>query len=392
MFAVPFYPLYYQQLGVSDPRHAVLLVGIGDSAFGTLFFLFGPVWGILGDRYGRKPMLLRATFGVIVFYGAMGFATRYYHVMVLRILAGAVSGSISASMALMASITPREKLPWSIGMGQSTYFLALVIGPALGGVIAGFAGYRLPFFLISAFAAVAFLIIWLFVHEDYVRPPAVTGREGAATYLRNLASTFKSRPVAVALLGILIVQTGPTVISPAFPVLMQSLSPSMSVATLAGIAMSAMGVASALASVLMARYSKRFGLSRMLVIGCILSGITLAPVGLVGRVFASMALIAVFGVFNGTMRTAATSIIGLVVPASAIGATYGVMQSVNAVPVIIGPLGTGLTTLGLGVQGAFLAYGTFLVAGGLLLWKLLPEVEQSAPVPQETGQPAARAP
>ena len=61
MFVMPFLPLYVQRLGVEDAGHAAAWAGLLNTATAVTMALAAPSWGRLGDRYGQKKMLLRAT-------------------------------------------------------------------------------------------------------------------------------------------------------------------------------------------------------------------------------------------------------------------------------------------------------------------------------------------
>ena len=72
---LPFLPLYVEELGVSDKAGIVQWSGI---AYGATFFaaaFVAPIWGRLGDIYGRKLMLVRASLGMTVAIGLMGMST-----------------------------------------------------------------------------------------------------------------------------------------------------------------------------------------------------------------------------------------------------------------------------------------------------------------------------
>ena len=86
---LPFLPLYVQQLGVTSTSAVVQWSGV---AFGVTFLgtaLTAPLWGQLADRFGRKPMLIRAAVGMAVVMSTIGLAHNVYELVALRFAAGA---------------------------------------------------------------------------------------------------------------------------------------------------------------------------------------------------------------------------------------------------------------------------------------------------------------
>lgn len=74
----PVLPLYIKHLGVDNPDSVAQFSGI---AFGITFIvsaIFSPIWGLAADRFGRKPMLLRASLGMAIVISCMGFAPNVY--------------------------------------------------------------------------------------------------------------------------------------------------------------------------------------------------------------------------------------------------------------------------------------------------------------------------
>ena len=70
----PILPLYIAELGVKNPADVARWAGI---VFGCNFIslaIFSPIWGRLSDRFGRKPMILRASGWLGLIMIGMGFA------------------------------------------------------------------------------------------------------------------------------------------------------------------------------------------------------------------------------------------------------------------------------------------------------------------------------
>ena len=90
----PILPLYIAELGIDDPADVARWSGI---VFGCNFIslaIFSPIWGRLSDRLGRKPMILRASGWLGLIMIGMGFAQSVWHLVILRLLQGCLSGFV----------------------------------------------------------------------------------------------------------------------------------------------------------------------------------------------------------------------------------------------------------------------------------------------------------
>ena len=65
----PIAPLYLQELGNFDNQQAAFWTGIAIGGSAIAMFFSAPLWGIVSDRFGRKPMVLRSLFGGAVVVG-----------------------------------------------------------------------------------------------------------------------------------------------------------------------------------------------------------------------------------------------------------------------------------------------------------------------------------
>src|ERR1700681_5078807 len=66
---LPFLPMYVQALGVTERAEVAVWSGVLSGSAALTMAVLAPVWGILADRYGRKPMLVRAMLGGAVLGG-----------------------------------------------------------------------------------------------------------------------------------------------------------------------------------------------------------------------------------------------------------------------------------------------------------------------------------
>ncbi len=152
---LPVFALYADRLEGAN----AMLVGIALGAYGVTQALLQVPFGILSDRFGRKPLL---TAGLLLF--ALGSvvaaqATTIESVIFGRALQGA--GAISAvALALLADLTREEQRTKAMalaGMSIGASFLAaLILGPLLAESV-GLQGL----FWVSGFLAVAALpVVW----------------------------------------------------------------------------------------------------------------------------------------------------------------------------------------------------------------------------------------
>src|SRR5829696_1630162 len=97
---VPFLPFYLGDLGVGDVSAQTLWSGAINAAGAAAMAITAPIWGLLADRYGRKPMLLRGLFGGAGVVVMMGFASSPWQLLGLRVLEGILTGTVAAATAL----------------------------------------------------------------------------------------------------------------------------------------------------------------------------------------------------------------------------------------------------------------------------------------------------
>jgi len=150
---IPLYPFYIEKLGASGSELGLLI-----STSALLELLFGPVWGGISDRVGRKPILLLGVFGYALSSLLFGLSTEVWMLFASRALSGVLSSAVAATaLAYISDSTAAEERGWGMGMLGAAMGLGLILGPAAGGWL-GANSLSLPFFVSAGMSMVALLL------------------------------------------------------------------------------------------------------------------------------------------------------------------------------------------------------------------------------------------
>ncbi|CCQ90682.1 MFS-type permease, putative Siderophore biosynthesis protein SbnD [Nitrospina gracilis 3/211] len=134
MALVPLLPFYLETLGGSDVANAHWTgAALAAPAFSVL--LVAPLWGWLGDRFGRKTTVICAFLGFALSMILMGFARTPLEFIFSRLLQGACGLTVSIA-AFVSVAAPEPKRGWALGGLQSATAAGSLAGPLLGGLMA----------------------------------------------------------------------------------------------------------------------------------------------------------------------------------------------------------------------------------------------------------------
>ena len=223
-FVMPFIPYYIQELGVSDLKEAGLWAALVTSAQAISMALIAPVWGALADGYGRKMMVLRASFAGALVMSLMGFVTSVQQLVVLRFIQGLFTGTVPATTTLVASAVPRERCGMALGSLQTAIFLGVSLGPLLGGLFGDAFGYRASFWITAALLFFSGVLVAIFVHEDF--QPAQESRAGSGrSYRQALALVLASASLLAVFASRILLRVGSRSLDPTLPLFVQTLLP-----------------------------------------------------------------------------------------------------------------------------------------------------------------------
>jgi DHA1 family multidrug resistance protein-like MFS transporter len=364
----PIIPFYLKHLGDLSTDSATRWSGLFAAGGGATMAISAPIWGLVGDKVGRKPMLLRSMIAASITVGFMGLAAAPWHIVGLRLVEGGFTGTVTASTALVATSAPKERLGYNLGMVQTAVFAGAAFGPTIGGFTAAHFGYRATFAISSALLLSAVVIVIFFVQEVFTRPE----KAPASTESRSSQWVWMLGAIMLAMLTVLFavrfVQQG---IRPVMPLYLQELGhySDSQAATVSGWMFGVLGVSSALSAIIFGRHGDKVG-HQAILFWCVLgAGLLYLPMALAQNAWQLIALQGLFGIAAGGMIPSANAIIANVTPPDRRGFTYGITSTAGSVGSAIGPLL--LSTLiapTFGFETAFITVGVLLIALAAWLW------------------------
>ena len=332
---IPVLPRLVMEVGHLDLAQATWMGGWLSVVYAMMQFLCGPLAGNLGDRFGRRPVLLLALAGLSVDYVIMGFAPTLAWLFVGRMLAGVFGASFSPATAALADITAPEERAQRFGLIGAAFGIGFIVGPALGGLLGEFS-HRAPFYAAAALAGVNFTF-GLFRFPETL---AAENRRGFSLARANpvgaLMAARKLRGV-LGLAGILLLWNIASMAYPAtwayFAIAQYGWSSRM-----IGVSLTCAGIGMAIVQVkilgpVVARLRERR--TAMIGTGVAAAGYmtyALVPIAWVG-------LIVVFiTALQALVQPSLTALISQRAPANAQGEMQGFIGSLNGIGSIAGPL------------------------------------------------------
>ena len=150
---IPVLPKLVERFSGGDTARAAEVFGAMSTAWGVMQFVFMPVFGMLSDRFGRRPVILVSCLGLGLDYFLMALAPSIAWLFVGRVISGITAASMSTAFAYITDVTPPEKRAAAFGLMGAAFGVGFVLGPALGGLLGGI-DPRLPFWVAGAFALI----------------------------------------------------------------------------------------------------------------------------------------------------------------------------------------------------------------------------------------------
>jgi DHA1 family multidrug resistance protein-like MFS transporter len=380
----PFLPLYVEELGSTTGLSIEVLAGLVYSGQAFSMMLASPIWGNLADRFGRKLMIQRATFGGTILLLLMAFVRSAEELILLRVIQGLVSGVIAANNALTASVAPRERSGYAMGVLQMSMGVGIAIGPLMGGAIADAFGYRMAFYVTAALLFIAGMVVTLWIREP-IRDQT-TDRSDRPTFLQEWKSIFLAAGVSSTFVLRFLTQMGRMMV---FAILAffarELLTNEDQINSTVGLMMGITSGAATLSAVYLGKLGDRIGHRKILIASTLMSGLVYLPQAAVTEAWQLVALQGLAGVALGGVIPSIAALLANYTEPGHEGAVYGLDNSINSAGRSVAPLVGGFIAGWFGIRATFtMTAGVFFLTA-LLAYLLLPKPALRSTTSEQTA-------
>lgn len=365
---VPFMPFFIRELGTTDEAEVVKWSGLIFAGPFISSFIVTPIWGNLGDRYGRKPMVVRAIFGLALSQVLLGFSQTVLQVFLFRILQGAISGFIAATLALVSTGTPKNRVGYALGLLQSASAGGVVLGPLVGGVLADLIGYREIFFVTAAMCMLGGVAVVYGVRE--LREE--TSGEKRYSVFDNYKLMYSNPQLRLVAVCLVVGQVSVLMVEPIFALFVESFrADSAYIATLAGSIFAITGLFSTISAPWWGKRNDRSGHKQGLFIGMLLTGLAYIGHNLVTSLLQLAVLRALLGIGRGGVLPALYSLANLHAPPERKGGIIAIASSMTILGNMLGPILGGYVAAYTGIREMFLVNSALALAVTFVVWRYM---------------------
>jgi MFS transporter, DHA1 family, multidrug resistance protein len=360
----PVLPLFIQHLGVDNTALIEQFSGI---AFGVTYIIsaiFSPVWGQAADKFGRKPMLLRASLGTAIVIISMGFAQNVYELIGLRVLMGVVTGYSTACITLIATQTDNEHAGWALGTLSTASVAGSLLGPLVGGYIEENLGLQNVFFITGAVIFVAFITTVLFVTESFTR------QDKKVDSIREIWSIVPNKSLSIVIFATFFMITlSSYTVEPIITVYVTQLSPDTShVALLAGLAFSSLGLANIIASPILGKVSDKIGAHKVMLAALVVAGIFYIPQAFAKDPWQLIVLRFLAGLATAGLNPSVYTLVKKTTPDSLTGRVMGFSISAGYLGIFIGSILGGQVAAYWGIKYVFFVTSSLLLINAVWVY------------------------
>ncbi len=320
--------------------------------------VFTPVMGVLGDRFGRKKVLIPSLTVFALAGTACGFADSFESLVALRFVQGIGAAALGAiNVTLLGDLYTGPERAAAMGYNASVLSVGTGLYPALGGGLAVF-GWYFPFFLPSIALVVALAVILLLDNPE----PKATGslRQYATVTLKAMWDPQVLTLFATSVVTFVLIYGS---FLAYFPFLLEASFGASPV--FIGLIMSATSIPTAIASFHLGDLAARFGSRALVKMGFALYVLAMLGIPLASNLWQLAVPVLIFGVANGLNVPSILTILNGYAPTEFRAAFMSMNGMVLRLGQTLGPVLVGLAVELFGMHGSF--FVSALIALTMLL-------------------------
>jgi DHA1 family multidrug resistance protein-like MFS transporter len=365
---MPFLPVFLGQLGLTQGVEfwSGLIIAVSSACS----MVVSPVWGAVGDRYGRRLMLLRGGVFLTLAYVLIIFVKTPTQLLLVRMMVGLLTGFVPMAIALVGVSTPQAEVAVALGVVQTAWPSGAIIGPIIGGAALDLIGVRGSSLVSAVLMAIVTLLVMLAVREDFTRPDEVR-----RSILSDLRVAAGHRLLMSVVLINAISSAAVMALEPVLVPFVQQIAGQGAPGWLAGLLYAIPGGAFILMAPWWARRGDRVGYARTVATGMIFSGLLFIPQALVRSPWQLGVLRVGFGVTGAAIGPGIAALLATQVPRGLRGRAFGLNQAAAAAGSIFGPLFGGWIGSYISARMVFVLIALLYLAGfAWVKWVVEPRV------------------
>lgn len=332
---LPILPIYATRRFGMDYETVTLL----NAVFFAAQFAAGPFIGRLSDRYGRIPVLIVSQIGTVFSFIMLGLAQSTATLFIARTLDGITGGNIIVAQAYVTDISTKENRTQALGYIFAAFGVGFIIGPAIGGVMAGAFSYETPYFFAAAAASVVVLLTWRVLDETVTPEQKEINRTRKSGSLSPM-TVLRNGPLVTILLVAFGAQFAFAMLQSTYSLYGEAVlfadRPDL-VEIGVGLLLAVIGVGQVITQlILVKRLVRSFGEGALLVIGSLVRALSMTIIVLLTSVFSAGVALFLFAIGTGLQMPALQALVTNTVPDDQRGGVLGLYQSSISLSIIVG--------------------------------------------------------
>ena len=325
---------------------------------------FVPFWGVLADRHGRKPLILRSYYVEVAAMALAALSHNVWLYLVARALTGFALGNTGLMYASLTEVAPKNRVALALGLVNGSAPMGSLVGGLLGGFVVAQFGVHWLFGLDAIVSALTAILLTTLYRETFIPKPTPPILVMLGDALRAVIHS----PVAVTIFLVNFVTNTATFFTfPYLPVRIGELVGQVAAPTTIGVTQGVAGITTLLGSAVWGTVAERVGHRRLLAMLMLAVAMLFVPLYFAQDMVGVAVTWAMISAINPSVSSLMFTIISLNVPAEKRGSVLSMIYLPLNFAFIVGPFGASFIARSAEVRSVFLA-SSFLAFAALAIF------------------------